>query len=33
MLRLNNSDKLEFMEKHFHLKAYDTMNNPSRVNN
>ena len=33
MLRLNNSDKLEFMEKHFHLKDYDTMSNPSRINN
>ena len=33
ILRLNNSGKLEFMEKHFHLKGYDTMNNPSRINN
>ena len=28
MLRLNKSDRLETIEKHFHLKCYDTMNNP-----
>ena len=27
MLRLNKSDRLETIEKHFHLKGYDTMNN------
>ena len=26
MSRLNKSDKLEIIEKHFHLKGYDTMN-------
>ena len=30
MLRLNKSDRLETIEKHFHLKGYDTMNNPGR---
>ena len=30
MLRLNKSDRLETIEKHFHLKGYDLMNNPSR---
>ena len=30
MLQLNTSDRLETIEKHFHLKSYDTMNNPSR---
>ena len=30
MLRLNKSDRLETIEKHFHLKDYDTMNNPGR---
>ena len=28
MLRLNKSGRLETIEKHFHLKCYDTMNNP-----
>ena len=28
MLRLNESDRLESIEKYFHLKGYDTMNNP-----
>ena len=31
MLRLNQSDKLETLEKHFNLKGYDTLNNPSRI--
>ena len=30
MLRLNNSDRLETIEKYFRLKRYDTMNNPGR---
>ena len=30
MLRLSKSDKLETIEKHFHLKGYDTMNNLGR---
>ena len=30
MLRLNKSESLETIEKHFHLKGYDTMNNPCR---
>ena len=30
MLRLNKNDRLETTEKHFHLKGYDTMNNPSK---
>ena len=30
MLRLNKSVKLETIEKCFHLKGYDTMNNPGR---
>ena len=30
MLRLNTSGRLETIEKHFHLKGYDTMNNPGR---
>ena len=30
MLRLNQSDRLETIERHFHLKGYDTMNNPER---
>ena len=29
-LRLNKSDRLEIIEKHFHLKGYDTRNNPGR---
>ena len=28
MLRLNKSEGLENIEKHFHLKGYDTMNIP-----
>ena len=28
MLRFNTSDRLETIEKHFHLKGHDTMNNP-----
>ena len=30
MLRLSKSDRLETIEKHFHLKGYDTMNRPGR---
>ena len=30
MLRLNKSDRFETIEKYFHLKGYDTMNNPGR---
>ena len=30
MLRLNKSDRPETIEKHFHLKRYDTMNHPGR---
>ena len=30
MLRLNKSERLETIEKHFHLKCYDTMNHPGR---
>ena len=30
MLRLNKSDRLETIEKHFHLNGYDTMINPGR---
>ena len=30
MLQLNKSDILETIEKHFHLKGYDKMNNPDR---
>ena len=30
MLQLNTSDRLKTIEKHFHLKGYDTMNNPGR---
>ena len=30
MLRLNKSDSLETIKKHFHLKGYDTVNNPDR---
>ena len=30
MLRLNKSDRLETIEKHFHLKGCDTLNNPGR---
>ena len=30
MLRLNRSDILETVEKHFHLKGYEAMNNPGR---
>ena len=30
MLQLNKKDRLETIEKHFHLKDYDTMNNPGR---
>ena len=30
MLRLNKSDRFETIEKHFHLKGHDTMNNPGR---
>ena len=30
MLRLNKSDRLETIEKHFHLKDNDLMNNPGR---
>ena len=30
MLRLNKSDRLETIEEHFHLKGYDTMNNPGK---
>ena len=33
MLRLNKSDRLETIEKHFHLKGYDTMINPVETNN
>ena len=33
MLRLNNSDKLKTLEKHFHLKGFDTLNNPNRTSN
>ena len=29
MSRLNKSDRLETIEKDFHLKGYDTMNNSS----
>ena len=29
-LRLNKSDRLETISKHFHLKGYYTMNNPGR---
>ena len=29
-LRLNKSDSLETIEKHFHLKGYDKMNIPDR---
>ena len=29
-LRLNKSDRLETIEKHFHLKGNDSMNNPGR---
>ena len=31
MLRLNKRDRPETIEKHFHLKCYDTMNNPGRI--
>ena len=31
MLRLTKSDKPETLEKHFHLKDFDTMNNPNRT--
>ena len=30
MFWLNKSDRLETIEKHFHLKGYDTMSNPGR---
>ena len=30
MLRLSKSDTLETIEKHFHLKGYDTMNDAGR---
>ena len=30
MLRLNKSDRIESIEKHFHSTGYDTMNNPGR---
>ena len=30
MLGLNKSDRLDTIEKTFHLKCYDTMNNPGR---
>ena len=30
ILRLNKSDRLETIETHFHLKGYDTVNNPGR---
>ena len=30
ILRLNKSDRLETIAKHFHPKGYDTMKNPSR---
>ena len=30
MLRLNKGERLETIEKYFHLKGYDTMNNPGR---
>ena len=30
MLRLNKSDRLETIQKNFHLKGYDTTNNPGR---
>ena len=30
LLLLNKSDKLETIEKHFHLKGYDTINNRGR---
>ena len=33
MLRSNESDTLETIEKHFHLKGCDTMNNPVETNN
>ena len=28
MLRLNKKDRLETIKKYFHLKGYDTINNP-----
>ena len=30
IFRLNKTDRLEAIEKHFHLKGYDAMNNPGR---
>ena len=30
MLRLNKSDRLEPIQKHYYLKGYDTVNNPVR---
>ena len=30
ILRLKKSDRLEIVAKHFYLKGYDTINNPSR---
>ena len=30
MLRVNKIDRRETIEKHFHLKGYDTMNNAGR---
>ena len=31
MLWLNKSDRFETIEKHFHLKDYDTVSNPGRI--
>ena len=30
MLQLHKSDRVEIIEKHFHLKGYNIMNNPDR---
>ena len=31
MLRLNDSDRIETIEKYLHLKGYDAIKNPGRI--